>query len=210
MKVNLDSFREMMERQVADPEPQSETRRATVAAWIGKKMKESGYRDLNPKFHHEFLDYLVRFCDKKPMRGLMLVGGVGTGKTMAAAFMAALYDIEFFTANELVAAYPKHRDDFHGWLKSKRSCGNDPYMLAIDDLGAEPTVVDYGMRFELLGQVLAARYDDWRYSGHKTILTTNLEAKEIVARYGARLESRMHEMFEIIPVLGQDLRKIKS
>ena len=68
-------------------------------------------------------------------------------------------------------------------------------MLAIDDLGTEPVeVMDYGNIITPVIDLLTKRYEAQLF----TIVTTNLNPKEIRKRYGDRIADRLNEMMEKI------------
>ncbi len=64
-------------------------------------------------------------------------------------------------------------------------------MLAIDDLGTEPVeVMDYGNIMTPVIDLLTKRYEAQLF----TIVTTNLDPKDIRKRYGDRIADRLNEM----------------
>lgn len=64
-------------------------------------------------------------------------------------------------------------------------------MLAIDDLGTEPVeVMDYGNIITPIIDLLTKRYEAQLF----TIVTTNLDPKDIRKRYGDRIADRLNEM----------------
>jgi len=112
---------------------------------------------------------------------LVLAGGVGVGKTTAAAWSALKHEDArpgFLRASELErrGRYDKKLDE---WVKDKTS-------LVLDDLGAE--VLDgKGVFVSLLDELI-----DRFYSARTILLlTTNLTSTSIAERYGARAASRI-------------------
>lgn len=76
--------------------------------------------------------------------------------------------------------------------------------LAIDDLGCEPsTVKNYGTEITPVTDIIYARYD----SMLPTIITTNLDKKDIRERYGDRVADRFNEMFESLAFINKSYRK---
>jgi DNA replication protein DnaC len=68
-------------------------------------------------------------------------------------------------------------------------------MLAIDDLGKEPTeVLNFGNVVSPVVDLLEYRYNHQLF----TVVTTNLTPKEIREKYGARIADRFNEMLEVI------------
>lgn len=76
--------------------------------------------------------------------------------------------------------------------------------LVIDDLGCEPTAVkNYGTEVTPVTDVIYQRYDKIL----PTIITTNLDRKDIRQQYGDRVADRFNEMFELIAFNNGTYRK---
>lgn len=132
--------------------------------------------------------------------GLMLCGIPGNGKTtMLYAIRAAtnwLYDnnvlsdrhksISIKTAKDIAFAGRDYKK-----LMEIRACD----VLAIDDLGTEPTeIVDYGNITNPIIDIL-----EYRYALRlDIIITTNLTKKEIREKYGNRIADRFNEMLDVV------------
>lgn len=138
--------------------------------------------------------------------GLLLTGGIGTGKTTLAKALLRTYlrcdvwlyppNIKELTANEAVRIASYYPARWEEVLNSE--------FLIIDDIGTEPTEVkSYGMAITPIQEVLQYRYE----KRSKTILTSNLSAEEIASRYGERVADRFKEMFAIIHFTGESWRK---
>lgn len=136
---------------------------------------------------------------ENPKFGIMLCGTCGNGKTtLLYAFRSALNmlsrqhlwegpkGIMVIDANE-VAMSAKNIQRFRD-LRSED-------MLAIEDMGREPTeVMDYGNVLTPVIDLLEYRYNEQLF----TIVTTNLTADEIRAKYKPRIADRFNEMLEVI------------
>lgn len=133
--------------------------------------------------------------------GMLLCGGCGNGKTtFVKAFRTLLnflqvrdtynnctYGMRFMTAKEIASLY---RTNFKAW-HDLATCT----MLAIDDMGCEPTeVMDFGNVSNPLVDLLTIRYEEQYF----TIISTNLRAADIRAKYGDRIADRMNEMLDRI------------
>ncbi|MFC5204588.1 ATP-binding protein [Streptomyces kaempferi] len=138
-------------------------------------------------------------------RSLLLLGPTGTGKThqaygairdLALAGVAARWVVT--TAADLYAALrPRHGIDSEAEFRRYR----DASVLLLDDLGAErkPTEFTEEINFRLI---------NWRYENHlPTLITSNLVPKEIGARLGDRVTSRLIEMCERVVFSGPDRRR---
>lgn len=68
-------------------------------------------------------------------------------------------------------------------------------MLAIDELGEEPTeVMVYGMIYEPLKELLLERYSYQLF----TVITSNLTSNEMKKKYSQRITDRFREMMKIV------------
>jgi DNA replication protein DnaC len=138
-------------------------------------------------------------------RSLLLLGPTGTGKThqtygaireLALTGVAATWMVT--TAADMYAALrPRHGIDSEAEFRRYR----DASVLLLDDLGAErkPTEFTEEINFRLI---------NWRYENHKpTLITSNLVPKEIGARLGDRVTSRLIEMCQRVVFVGPDRRR---
>lgn len=151
--------------------------------------------------------YVENFSEMRKMgKGLLLFGGVGTGKTyMSACIANALIDkgypclVTNFARliNTLQGMYDGKQDYIDGLNKFS--------LLVIDDLASER---DTEYMAETVQNIIDARYR----SGLPMIITTNLTADEL--KHPAeirkqRIYSRLFEMCVPIEVKGSDRRKAK-
>lgn len=160
---------------------------------------------------HENIKQIAKFItDENQKFGMMFIGLCGNGKTtMLYAFQQAVnflirsnlfedasqIGIQIMDAKE-IAEVAKD-------IKEFRSLKNRP-MLAIEDMGREPTeVLDYGNILNPVIDLIEYRYDAQLF----TIITTNLNPKEIRAKYGARVADRFNEMLEKIIFKNSSYRK---
>lgn len=124
---------------------------------------------------------------------LVLSGGVGCGKTLAAAHALSQWPRSgrWISAVELATCAPWDAD-----IPALIECA----LLVIDDLGVE-TANDSMRRH--MDRILDARINH----ENRTIITTNIKADEISARYGARFRSRLVEHGNVIGCGKTDLRE---
>lgn len=136
---------------------------------------------------------------------LLLLGVTGVGKTheaygaMRELAVSGVYgQWAVTTAADLYAALrPRHGIDSEAEFRRYR----DARLLFVDDLGAErkPTEFTEEINFRLV---------NWRYEHHlPTLMTSNVEPKDLAARLGDRVISRLAEMCERIPMKGHDRRR---
>lgn len=138
---------------------------------------------------------------------LVLAGGTGCGKTVAACVGLDEYLLlegwsyrragRFVKAIDLVRAGTFDREFWDGYAATP--------MLVVDDLGTEP-LDEKGWALANLAALIDKRYDACR----KTILTTNLDVAKFKARYcaadGGRLIDRLREAGAFVEFDGASLR----
>lgn len=177
------------------------------------KFVEPKWIDINPKVTEQITMYAVgseKFNGSLD-KGLLLIGSTGIGKTVYLKalkhFIAYLNRATFniYTGLEMERVYQldKTRDEVY---RLERSIENQ--MFAIDDLGEEhATIKIYGSEVNVGVDTLTQRHQLYILKGYLTFATSNLNAEMIRKKYGNRIESRVHEMFNIIVINGKDLRK---
>lgn len=139
--------------------------------------------------------------------GLYVKGPVGVGKTY---FFRILGNLRFsprsalasFTAPsfyviEMPALGNKKKDDIINFLFEHK---NDEVL--IDDIGAEPLMSDYAVKFEPLPLIVAMR----EKSSKRTHITTNLTETKIADRYGVRIVDRLRAFGVPITFSGESQR----
>jgi DNA replication protein DnaC len=136
---------------------------------------------------------------------LLLLGQTGVGKTYEAYGAARALAVSgvyaqwaVTTAADLYAALrPRFGVDSEAEFRKYR----DARLLLVDDLGAErkPTEFTEEINFRLINH---------RYEHHlPTLMTSNVEPKDLAARLGDRVISRLAEMCERVAIKGNDRRR---
>lgn len=158
-------------------------------------------------------DKMKEFCDRfedTRVKFILLTGQSGVGKTtLAYAITNALIEkgisvcfVTAFEFNNLMLRYHTTnvatRAQYMDFLL-------DCDMLIIDDLGTEPVLKS--VTREYLYNVVDTRL----VNGKKTMVTSNLNLEELMARYGERTVSRMtNKTYSVTrELLGDDLRKFR-
>ena len=129
---------------------------------------------------------------------MLLGGGVGVGKTIAACIAAWQVpgSVRFVRAIDLVrhgAFDPEYWDDLA-----------DCAALVLDELGGEP-LDERGWALSCILDLIVKRYD----SGKRTWITLNLPIEPFFARYGTdgeRLRDKLRECGRYVEVKGKSLR----
>jgi DNA replication protein DnaC len=84
-------------------------------------------------------------------------------------------------------------------------------VYCFDDAGVEVQGAKvYGSEIDLLPRLLLGRYNVYQRNGQMTHLTTNLTIEQLSKRYGARIESRLYEMFNEVKLVGKDKRRTNA
>lgn len=135
---------------------------------------------------------------REAWRGLLLVGAVGTGKTAIACALAHDSDGDSFwpvtdLIDHLMDSYRSNSFGARFDALARRR------LLILDDLGAER---DTDGQTDLVVKLIDRRHRQRRV----TVITTNLKSAQRTARYGQRIESRLQQMCEVVPVTGADRR----
>lgn len=152
-------------------------------------------------------------------KGILLIGNSGSGKTAIIKSFKKLSEmlfsrkVGFVTCTEINERYKKIDVDTgkrNGDLALLHYTNRKSNEMIFDDIGdEETTVIDYGNRFSCMAHIFTERHKH----GAMTHGTTNLTLKKVLDIYGGRVESRFHEMFNIIVLGGKsdsiDFRKIK-
>ncbi len=148
------------------------------------------------------LDYVSRWisdCNAKPW--LLLLGGVGNGKTTLALALHKYIDetVNYFydksgRKNKALTTYMIKAKDLYKLYREDLDQFNELMevdILTIDDLGVEPKEgIEFGNVTTPIADLL-----DYRYGRRlMTIMTTNLDGPEISKHYGDRIHDRLREM----------------
>ncbi|TAG40622.1 MAG: AAA family ATPase [Cytophagia bacterium] len=145
-------------------------------------------------------------CQLNPMKGILLYGNIGTGKTTLMRLMQeaphASFAIE--SAQEIINEYAadgvqvieKYSRLIYNNNTASRYFGNREIGLCIDDIGTETEAANFGNRKNVVAEILSMRYA--QLHGPTTHLTTNLTPAELKEAYGARIYDRLREMFNVV------------
>ena len=140
-------------------------------------------------------------------KGLMFLGGFGTGKTFFAACIAnALLDEGF---SVLMTNFPRLVNTIHGMREGKQEyidSLNKYSLLIIDDLGVE-------RQSEYVAEIVQNIIDSRYRAGLPVVITTNLSPKDFTETQDiakSRLYSRISEMCLPLIVKGVDRRKANA
>lgn len=147
---------------------------------------------------------------EKTDENLLLCGGCGLGKTFLSSAIANRLlekgvDVLYVSCNAL---FPILEDMHFGRDVSERAAYiikklNDCELLILDDLGSEFVT-------QFTSAELFRIINNRQISGHKMIISTNLNRTQLSKTYNERIASRITGGFSILEFLGEDIRKIKK
>ena len=146
-------------------------------------------------------------------KGILLAGGVGTGKTtiMKAFASNPLQSFSVASSRRLSFDFSEQGFALIRHYSAPQSIplneyGQQNLGTCFDDLGTDEERKHYGDKLNALAEILLFRYENLPFN--QTHLTTNLNADMISQIYGPRLRSRMREMFNLIsfPATAPDRR----
>lgn len=183
---------------------------ATYEEALNKKMAES---NLGKRFQNRTFDNFDKNRQQKAYTvcreyaeragggdGLILIGGVGTGKTHLAVSIAH-YAIE----HGIVTKFGNVTDIFHS-LRDAFTTDEDilsevqtVQLLILDDLGKE-NLTEWVK--ETIYSIINYRYEHML----STVITTNLTMQELQNRLGSATVSRIMEMCKYVEMNGKDYR----
>lgn len=175
----------------------------------------NGWKDVNPSLTDALVKYAIRHSQSKldPYKGLLLVGSTGIGKTVYLKALSLLlgysnrFKFNIRTGWEMERVYQLDPSSTERYTLDRDLSAK---MFGVDDIGEEHASIKvYGTEMNVGVEVLTLRHLEYVNKGHLTFATTNLNMEMMAKKYGQRIESRLHEMFNIVPINGNDLRKKK-
>lgn len=162
-----------------------------------KKLTDGGF--LRDQAQQDF-DMLVKAFDdvaNKDKIGMMLVGGVGCGKTLAMRSMATGSNFVDMADPESLERLQKHTRYIEAEPVEKWWLLEDDTSVILDDLGNETIKNEYGIKTEVISSFIMRWYSViFKGRGGKARLhiTTNLDMAQLTERYGDRVVDRIMEM----------------
>lgn len=149
-------------------------------------------------------------------KGILLVGGVGTGKTLLFnIFRHYTRDIlltnsfKEYSAMDIIDRVNVSGigvlEEFSHNLVDKIA---RPIRMYIDDIASKnESVKHYGTPLNVIEQLLSIRYNIFQRYGTLTHASTNIFPSQMKDIYDQRIIDRMKEMFNIIEIEGKSFRK---
>ncbi len=154
------------------------------------------------------LEICKDFCKTFPnSNNLYFCGSCGLGKThltlaIANEIIALGYDVIYGSSQNIISKINKEQFKFNSesdYLESVLNCD----LLILDDLGTEfSTNISASIVYNIINTRIL--------KGLSTIISTNLNIKEIEDEYSARIVSRINGHYTMRKFIGSDIRQIKK
>jgi len=136
-------------------------------------------------------------------KGILLMGGVGTGKSTIMRSFALNQHVSFKFTSCMLVSYEFAEHGFKVILDynkvdtiARNRFGQGERGVCFDDLGTENQRKRYGDSVNVMADIILNRYESVPHN--MTHITTNLNAEDIEYYYGKHIRSRMRKMFNIL------------
>lgn len=160
-----------------------------------KQLMLSAFAEFVPNF--EWLaeyDQVADWMTNNKGLGLFMYGNCGRGKTLLAKYIIPA--ILLAKTGKIVRYYDIQE------LKPKYEEIISKKIMAIDDVGTEEVIVDYGSRKDAFCEIM----DIVEKKAKLIIITSNLTHEELISRYGVRIMDRIKATTKRILFKGESLR----
>ena len=151
-------------------------------------------------------------------KGLLLSGCVGVGKTALLQLFSknkrqcfhfiSVLEMEAHCQKQGVSFINNYTNMVPGWGNTSNFFFQKAVGWAIDDIGRESMVFDFGNKSDVISTIIQTRYANKHKVPFSSLhFTTNLTPAELENRYDYAIKSRLREMFNYIVLEGVDRRK---
>jgi len=186
--------------------------------YLAKEWLNIGVK-IKPQFQPDTISSIMVkfFCSERethfpslkiePLKGLMLMGFVGVGKTLNFTIYRSIQakvdgiGMRIISSKQIETQFKQEGEIFIQSLI-------DADELLIDDLGSESkSIKDYGNDRNLIADILVQRYIRFQRNECITHATTNLNVELLINHYDVRLIDRMKEMFVLKKINSEKVSK---
>jgi hypothetical protein len=187
------------------------------------KITEENRRIINLFFYYftgnkKFPDLMQKITKSKGSlsKGLMLVGGIGSGKSLLFDIFKTysreclkINSFQTITALDIIDEVSVLGINCLEKFSHNKSNGKPrPITFYIDDIASKNENINhFGTNLHVIEHLLNYRYNTFLRYGTLTHISTNIYPKQMKNIYDARTNDRMKEMFNIIELDGESWRK---
>jgi DNA replication protein DnaC len=133
-------------------------------------------------------------------KGLLFIGGVGSGKTALMKLLSNYGTKVGLIMNVLDFEKQSENNLLHYYTEGLHLC--------LDDIGSEPAIsLEYGNKYNIVESVILRYYQRAFQEGYYFCGTTNLTKNQLKERYSERIIDRLREMVNIVPFTNKSFRK---
>lgn len=143
-------------------------------------------------------DRVAKWLQNNEKKGLLMVGGNGTGKTTMEKIIKRILEVYFenITGKQVTCMFTSVYKIKDAWDYYS------PYQI-IDDLGKETISKTFGEVHDYFTQII----DRAEQSGQLLICSSNLTKEELHEKYDGRTLDRMRALFKTVFFEGQSMRR---
>ncbi len=167
---------------------------------------KSARQHMEERVYETCVNYAHSFGKK--MNNLLLFGAPGLGKTHLSAAIAREVSGKGFSVVYDTAGHVFERFEVQKFSREGEEADSDVTrvlncdLLILDDLGTEMTTAFVQ---SALYQIVNTRLMERK----STIISTNLTPEKLSQRYSPQLASRIEGEYQLLPFVGEDIRKLK-
>ena len=145
-------------------------------------------------------------------KGLMIVGSVGTGKSLLFRIFKAytgkilrVNSFQYHTSSEIIDNVNINGVEF---LEKYNHNFDNPITCYIDDIASRNEVIKYfGTEVNVMEQLISIRYNIYERYKKLTHISSNKYPNDFKDLYDERVIDRMKQMFNVIELSGNSFRK---
>lgn len=151
-------------------------------------------------------------CKYDLNKGLMIIGGVGCGKTLLfrifkiyTSDILKINSFQSYTSSEIIDNINVNGVEY---LEKFNTNNKTPITCYIDDIASKnETIKHFGTEVNVIEHLLGIRYNIFINHKKLTHCTSNLFPSQFRKKYDERIIDRMKEMFNIVELKGNSFRK---
>lgn len=153
------------------------------------------FTEFVPTYQHiKEYDEVIKWLSNNEGKGLFMYGTRGRGKTIIAKYVIPALLLAYHSK---VVNYYDIQD-----FKTKYDEIITKKIIALDDIGTEEVIVNYGNRVEPFSEIM----DIVEKKSKMIIITSNITEKQLIERYGMRILDRLKATTTRVLFTGESFR----